>query len=393
MSGKDALCSTLAAGLLFLVLAPVAAEAAACPHSGDLVTALSAPDRRAALLCAVDAERTARGLVAVGESGQLMRAAQGHADDMVARRYFAHVSPGARPSATASTPPATSGPRDWALGEASAGAAAARPRHDVPRLAGQPARTARSSSTAASASRRRRPPGLTDGSARPRRHLRARLRLPHRRPRRTLPRWQLSDQVRAHVRGRSRPRPARCASTSTRSRRSTPGRCRSSTPSATTSKATRADVADYLLDARRDQLRLGLVPDAAQAPADGRVGLLHGRLGPRRPLPRARAVDERASCARCAPSEIADALGQRRDHELMAPLRPGAARARRASSATAARSTSSREARRIGRSASPSCSPRAWRCSPTAASTSARRSPRSDLALAGVADVRRHRPR
>ena len=119
MSGKDALCSTLAAGLLLVLIAPVAAEAAACPHNGDLVTALSAPDRRGALLCAVDAERVARGLPAVGESGQLTRAAQGHSDDMVARRFFEHVTPGGstlgdRVNATGYI----TGRRDWELGEA-----------------------------------------------------------------------------------------------------------------------------------------------------------------------------------------------------------------------------------------------------------------------------------
>jgi len=94
MSGKDALSSTLAAALLLLIVAPVAAEAAPCPHSGDLVTVLSPADRRAALLCVVDAERAARGLPTVGQSGQLTRAAQGHSDDMVARRFFEHVTPG-----------------------------------------------------------------------------------------------------------------------------------------------------------------------------------------------------------------------------------------------------------------------------------------------------------
>ena len=45
------------------------------------------------------------------------------------------------------------------------------------------------------------------------------------------------------------------------------------------------DVA-YSARARRDQLRLGLVPDAAQA--GGLLGLLHRRLGARGPLARAR---------------------------------------------------------------------------------------------------------
>ena len=236
MSGKDALCSTLAAGLLLLVLAPVAAEAAACPHSGDLVTALSAPDRRAALLCAVDAERTARGLSPVGENGQLTRAAQGHSDDMVARRFFQHVTPGGstlgdRVNATGYI----EGRRDWELGEAIA-------------WAQQPLDTPDSLMRAWLASpghraiildRRFRDvgigvtPGLTDGSANP--GATAVLDFGFRTASPTLPRWRSATAC-ARTASRSRPRPARCASTSTRSKLSTQAILRSSTPSATTWK-------------------------------------------------------------------------------------------------------------------------------------------------------------
>ena len=82
----------------------------------------------------------------------------------------------------------------------------------------------------------------------------------------------------------------------------------------------RPDVATLPPRARRDQLRLGLVPDAAQAPRGGRHGglrLLHRRVGPRDPLPRARGERTR-SCARCAPRRSPTSLGQPRDHELMA---------------------------------------------------------------------------
>ena len=118
MSGKDALGLSLVTVLL-LVLAPAVASAADCPQSGDLVTALSAPDRRAALLCVVDAERTARAVPAVRPSAQLALAAQGQADDMVARQFFGHVTPG---GSTLGDRVNVTGyiakRRDWELGEA-----------------------------------------------------------------------------------------------------------------------------------------------------------------------------------------------------------------------------------------------------------------------------------
>ena len=236
MSGKDALCSTLAAGLLLLVLAPVAAEAAACPHSGDLVTALSAPDRRAALLCAVDAERTARGLSAVGENGQLTRAAQGHADDMVARRFFQHVTPGGstlgdRVNATGYIERR----RDWELGEAIAWA---QQPLDTPDTLVR-AWLASPEHRAIILDRRFRDlgigvtPGLTDGSANP--GATAVLDFGFRTASPTLPRWRSATAC-ARTASTSRQRPARCASTSRRSKLSTPAILPSSTPSATTWK-------------------------------------------------------------------------------------------------------------------------------------------------------------
>jgi hypothetical protein len=234
MSGKDALCSTLAAGLMLLIVAPVAAEAAACPHSGDLVTALSAPDRRAALLCAVDAERQARGLPAVSQNGQLTRAAQGHSDDMVARGFFEHVTPGGstlgdRVNATGYI----EGQRDWELGEAIAWAQQPLDTPDSLMLAW----LASPGHRAIILDRRFRDigigitPGLTDGSANP--GATAVLDFGFRVASPTLPRWRSATAC-ARTAGTSRPRPARCASTSTRSKLSTQAILRSSTPSATT---------------------------------------------------------------------------------------------------------------------------------------------------------------
>jgi Cysteine-rich secretory protein family len=236
MSGKDALCSTLAAALLLLAAAPVAASAADCAHGGDLVTALSGPGRRAALLCAIDAERAARDLHPVGESAQLTRAAQGHSDDMVVRRFFEHVTPGG--STLGDRVDATGyieGRSDWELGEAIA-------------WAQQPLDTPGSLMRAWLASpghraiildRRFRDvgigitPGLTDGSANP--GATAVLDFGFRTSSPTLPRWRSATAC-ARTASRSRQRPARCASTSTRSKLSTQAILRSSTPSATTWK-------------------------------------------------------------------------------------------------------------------------------------------------------------
>jgi uncharacterized protein YkwD len=237
MGGMDALGPALAsATLLLLAVAPAAATAADCPHGGDLVTALSGQDRRAALLCAIDAERAARDLPAVRESAQLTAAAQGHADDMVARHFFEHVTPGGstlgdRVNATGYI----QGRRDWELGETIA-------------WAQQPLDTSASLMRAWLASPGHRAiileprfrdvgigvtPGLTDGSAVP--GATAVLDFGFRTPSPTLPRWRSATAC-ARTASASRQRRARCASTSTRSRRSSQATLQSSTPSVTTWK-------------------------------------------------------------------------------------------------------------------------------------------------------------
>jgi len=87
-----ALAAALAA-MTALAAPPAGAQASACPAAGQLVG--TAPDAtvEAAVACLVNGERTARGLAAVERAGALEAAAGRHAADMVARRYFAHVSP------------------------------------------------------------------------------------------------------------------------------------------------------------------------------------------------------------------------------------------------------------------------------------------------------------
>ena len=219
MSGRDALGSAITTAFLLLVVAPAAATAADCAHGGDLVTALSPPDRRAALLCAIDAERAARDLPAVRQSPQLARAAQGHSDDMVTRHFFEHVTPGG--STLGDRVQATGyidGRRDWELGEAIA-------------WAQQPLDTPDSLMRAWLASpghraiildRRFRDggigvtDGLTDGSVAP--GATAVLDFGFRTSSPTLPRWRSATAC-ARTASTSRQRRARCASTSTRSKR------------------------------------------------------------------------------------------------------------------------------------------------------------------------------
>jgi uncharacterized protein YkwD len=233
MRGTDALARSFATAFLMLAVVP-AASAAPCPHDNDLTTALALPDARAALLCAIDAERTARSLPAVRQSGQLTRAAQGHAANMVGRHFFAHVSPD---GSTLADRVAVTGymrhRRTWELGEAIA-------------WAEQPLDTAASLVQAWLASpphrailldRRYREvgigvaPGLTDGSGRA--GATAVLDFGYRSPSPTLARWRSAKSC-ARAARTSRQRPSRCASISKRSRTSPRASRRSSTRSATT---------------------------------------------------------------------------------------------------------------------------------------------------------------
>jgi uncharacterized protein YkwD len=234
MRGKEAIGAGLAAASL-LLLAAAPAGASDCPHGDDVATSLSQPDRRAALLCVIGAERGARGLAAVRESAQLTLAAQRHADDMVARAFFAHVTPGG--ATLADRVRATgyiSNRRTWALGEAIAWA------QDPLDTATQLVRAWLDSPPhrAILLDRSFRDlgigltPGLTDrsGGAGATAVLDFGFRGSS-----TLAAWR-SRSVTSCVRTarQSRPKRARCASTSTRSKRSTRAHPRSSIPSVIT---------------------------------------------------------------------------------------------------------------------------------------------------------------
>jgi len=78
---------TLGLVALAAALPQPAAAGAATPSCQDV-----AP-RGAAVLCSVNVVRRAHGLRPVARDPRLEQAARGHARDMVARRYFDHVSP------------------------------------------------------------------------------------------------------------------------------------------------------------------------------------------------------------------------------------------------------------------------------------------------------------
>jgi uncharacterized protein YkwD len=76
-----------------VVLVPATASAATpCPGAGRSPAQLGPDAARAATLCVLNRERAAHHLRALRLDGRLTSAAQGHSDDMVAHRYFAHES-------------------------------------------------------------------------------------------------------------------------------------------------------------------------------------------------------------------------------------------------------------------------------------------------------------
>ena len=228
LSARGGSCSSLSR--------PPRPTAADCPHSGDLVTALSAPDRRAALLCAdrrgAHGARSARrpreraaGARGAGPRRRHGRAAllrPRHARRLDARRprQRHRLHRGSR--ATGSSARRSPGPSSRSTRPASLHA----------RLAGQPGPPRDHPRSPLPRRRDRRDARADRRLGQSRRHRRPRLRLPHRR------RLRCRDGARrpscARTARTSRQRRARCASTSTRSKRSSQATLRSSTPSATT---------------------------------------------------------------------------------------------------------------------------------------------------------------
>ena len=70
-----------------------AAHTEQCPGATAVPTAAGTDEAADAIVCLVNAERTSRGLRALSRDQDLAQAADKHANDMVRRNYFAHVSP------------------------------------------------------------------------------------------------------------------------------------------------------------------------------------------------------------------------------------------------------------------------------------------------------------
>ena len=95
------LFSALAASLLATAIAALvlptpshaAAATAPCADTGIAASQASAPVVGRAIRCLVNGQRTAHGLPPLRASRQLRVAAEAHGADMVAHRFFAHVSP------------------------------------------------------------------------------------------------------------------------------------------------------------------------------------------------------------------------------------------------------------------------------------------------------------
>ncbi len=74
--------------------AKAAAAPAACIATGVIPSNASMrPAAAAAVLCLINQTRGQRGMAPVVSSAQLGKAADGHASDMVRRKYFSHVAP------------------------------------------------------------------------------------------------------------------------------------------------------------------------------------------------------------------------------------------------------------------------------------------------------------
>jgi uncharacterized protein YkwD len=112
----------VAAAVVVLALCAVpsvsAAQGTGCAFTRSAASAEPEPNVRTALRCLVNATRSAHGLPTLRSSGRLNAAADQFSADMVARRYFAHVSPEGRSvSDRIRATGYLGGSSDWALGE------------------------------------------------------------------------------------------------------------------------------------------------------------------------------------------------------------------------------------------------------------------------------------
>lgn len=100
---------------------PIATAQAACADADLSVTSGETARLRAATLCLVNAARRANAVPTVRAEPQLQQAAQGHTDDMVARRYFEHEAPPPAPATAADRAAAAGYQRAWIAENLAAG--------------------------------------------------------------------------------------------------------------------------------------------------------------------------------------------------------------------------------------------------------------------------------
>ena len=109
--------AVLVSASAFAVLgAPAAALAADCANADALPSEISARAASSATLCLINERRAAKRAMPLRAEGTLAQAAEAHAHDMVANRYFSHTSLNGNDFITrVSSLARTSAARRWAL--------------------------------------------------------------------------------------------------------------------------------------------------------------------------------------------------------------------------------------------------------------------------------------
>jgi uncharacterized protein YkwD len=87
------LVSLAAIAMAAFALFPAVSAAAACPNADTQPAQISPLDYQASVLCLLNDERGANGLVALTSQAQLMQAAAEHSGDMLRLSYFSHTDP------------------------------------------------------------------------------------------------------------------------------------------------------------------------------------------------------------------------------------------------------------------------------------------------------------
>ena len=116
--GRVPVAATVLVLALCVMPSVAAAQGTGCSFTRSAASAEPEPNVRTALRCLVNATREQHGLRTLRSSARLNAAADRHSADMVARGYFAHVTPDGRSVADRVRDTGyLSGSGDWALGE------------------------------------------------------------------------------------------------------------------------------------------------------------------------------------------------------------------------------------------------------------------------------------